>query len=283
MNRLGFVLMPLLDDLGDPSGGGSPAAAIPAAPTPAPATGGAFAPQPATSAAPVAAPAPAAPEAMVPSYRLREAREAAVRQAREESTRQIAEIRAEADRYRTQLQALVGVQPPQNPERDSVRNQLFQVAPSIKLMEERAEDIQRLIDDAGALRQQTEHYWNSYGRQTMDRLFKQAEGSLGSPLTDEGKRALHSAFTGFVSSSPELTQRYESDPSLVEDFWQMFNSSFVDPARRSATATVAGRLPGNLPQDNSSGALRTTPVPKPQTLDERMDLGWQQYQTLHKG
>lgn len=254
----------------------TPASATPEAPA-APATVGAPAP-----AATVPAPAPAsgAPEAMVPSYRLREAREAAERQASERFTAQITEARAEAQRYQRQLQALVGVQPPQDPQRDSIREQLYNVAPSIKMMEERAEELKELLEDARAMRQQNEHYWTSYARSAMDRLYTHAQESLGTPLTDEGKRALHAAFTGFVSSSPELTSRFETDPSLVEDFWKMFTSSFVDPVRRSSTATVAGRAQSNLPQDTPSGAPRAAGAPQLQGVDDRAAAAWTLFNTI---
>jgi hypothetical protein len=111
----------------------------------------------------------------------------------------------------------------------------------------------------------------------MDRLFEQAQTSLGGPLTDEGKRTLHAAFTGFVSSSPELTARYINDPTIVQDFWKAFNSSFIDPARRMASATVANRAGTALPQDTPGGAPRATPGPKLESLDERVAAGWALY------
>lgn len=272
------IAMPLLDDVVD-VGGGSPAAAIPAAPA-APATVGASAPQVAT---PPGSPAPAiggAPEGMVPSYRLREAREAAERQASDRYNAQIAQIRGEADRYKTQLQALVGVQAPQNPQEDAIKSQFYTLFPRLKEIEASHDQLQQIMSDAQLLRQQNEHYWTSYARTAMDRLYAHAQESLGSPLTDEGKRALHNAFTGFVSSSPELTARFEQDPSLVEEFWKMFTSSFVDPVRRSSTATVAGRTNVALPQDTPSGAPRVQGAPQPKNLDDRADAAWQLFNTL---
>ena len=243
----------------------APAAAIPAAPLQA--------------ATPPVTPGPATgPEGWVPSYRVRETREAAIREANEGFASKEAGWKAELDQIRSQLHALVGVQPPQNPEIASVRNQFGQLYPGLAQLEDRAKDLMGLIDRAGDMESQNSHYWQSYGRQTMDRLFSQASESLGTPLTDEGKRALHAAFSGFVSSSPELTARYSNDPTLVDEYWKAFSSNFIDPARRTAGATVVGRVAGNIPQDTPSGAPRVPGAPKPAGLEERAQLGWTQYQ-----
>lgn len=250
-----------------------------------------------TPTEPVSAPTPAAsqvapatpnatstdgqvPPGWVPSYRLREAREAAVRQAQNEFSQREAAIRAEADQYRRQLHSLVGATPSANPEIDAVRQQFAQLYPGLSKMEERTAQLEALLERAGDLESQTSHYWQSYGRQAMDKLFTHAATSLGAPLTDEGKRALHSAFTGFVQSSPELTERYSNDPTLVEDFWRAFSSSFIDPVRRTATAQVVGRAANGmgLPQDTPSGAPRATPAPSNLSLDDRASNAWIQYQ-----
>lgn len=252
-------------------------------PTPAPAAA-----TPAASASPVATPqatpAPAtsgAPgDGWVPSYRIREAREAAVRQANETFSQREAQYQAQLEEVNRKLQALVGVAPPQNPEIDAVKSQFGQVFPGLAKLEERAAQLEALMERAGDLESQTNHYWQTYGRQTMDNLFKAAESTLGAPLTDEGKRALHSSFVGFVQSSPELTNRYSQDPTIVEDFWKVFSSSLIDPVRRGAQATVAGRAAQvtNLPQDTPGGTPAVTPGPKPTNLDDRVAMGWAQYQ-----
>ena len=247
---------------------------------------------PAAPAAPVAAtfdtgsPAPAtgAP-AVEPSWlkqRLDETRQSAIRQYQEraqgEWQRREQEYQTRLQQVQTQLHALVGVTPPQNPEIEAVRNQFGQLYPGLSKIEERAQQVMELLERSGDIESQTSHYWQSYGRQTMDRLFEQAQTSLGGPLTDEAKRVLHSAFTGFVSSSPEMTERYSSDPTLVTEFWKAFSSSFVDPARRAAAASVAGRVPGATPQDTPGGAPRATPAPQFANADERMNAAWTMYQ-----
>ena len=259
----------------------TPSAATPAEPAPAaiqqtsaqPAT-------PATPQAPATGAQATGPEGWVPSYRLREAGEAAFRRAQTESQAEIARIKQEAEQYKRQLHSLVGVSQPADPQVDAVRQQFAQLYPGLSKMEDRAAQLEQLLERAGDLESQTNHYWQSYGRQAMDRLFTHAATSLGTPLTDEGKRALHASFTGFVQSSPELTERYANDPTLVEDFWKAFSSSFIDPVRRTASAGVVGRAAGSmaLPQDAPSGAPRVGPAPQPQNLDERAANAWVQYQ-----
>ena len=258
----------------------SPAEATPSASTPAAATPAAAA-APGAAATPQATPQPpatgGAPEGWVPSYRIRESREAAVREANAQFAQREADIRAEADQYKRQLHSLVGVQPPPNPEIAAVRSQFGQLYPGLAKLEERADQLLQLQERAGDLESQTEHYWQTYGRQTMDRLFTSAQTSLGAPLTDEAKRALHSSFVGFVQSSPELSNRYANDPTIVDDFWKAFTSSFIDPARRTASAQVVQRASGMTPQDTPGGIPHTAPAPPPKNLDERMASGWALY------
>lgn len=216
----------------------------------------------------------------VPPHRLRETRDSAIREANQQWQQREAQVTARYQELERKFQALAGVTPPANPEVEQVRNQFGQLYPGLSKIEERAQDILGILDRANDLESQNSHYWTSYGRQTMDRLFEHASKELGSPLTDEGKRALHSAFTGFVSSSPATTERYANDPTLVEEFWKVFASSFISPARRAASATVAGRATSALPQDTPGGAPRATPAPKLDGLDERTAAAWTQYKAI---
>jgi len=253
--------------------------------TPAPAIQAAPA-APVTATPPTATPAAPAtqggPEGWVPSYRIRETRDTAIREAQQQWAEREAQYQAQLQQIQSQLHALVGVTPPQNPEIEAVRQQFSQLYPGLSNLEERANDLLGVLDRAGDMESQSKHYWQSYGRQSMERLFDYASKSLGTPLTEDGKRALHSAFFGYVQSSPEITARYTNDPTLIQDFWNTFTSNFIDPARRVASATVAGRAGAALPQDTPSGAPQATPAPKLTGLDERAAAAWAQYNTLAK-
>src|SRR3990167_1333958 len=261
----------------------TPAEATPSAP-PAAATQAVPAAAPAIPTPTTQTPATGVPEGYVPSYRLRETREAAERQAATQYAQREAQIRAEAEQYKAQLHRLVGVTPPQDPQIDAVRQQFAQLYPGLAQMETRAKDLMGVLERSGDAEAQTQHYWGSYARQTMDRLYSHATESLGTPLTDEGKRVLHASFTGWVNSSPELASRYERDTSLVEDFWKAFTSNFTDPIRRSANAQVGARIGGipSLPQDTPGGAPRATPAPQHANLDERAAAAWTQYQQTNR-
>lgn len=268
----------LYDLSGDP-GAPAPSAGSPTpspSPAPSPAVSSAPAAVPTPSAAPATAPTSAVPDGYVPSYRLREIREAATREREEYAARVRSEYESQLNQVRAQLQALVGVSTPQNPEVDTIRSQFAKLFPKLAQMEDRADDLFSLAERAGDLEQQTEHYWQAYGRTQMDRLFTHAADELGAPLNDEAKRALHSSFVGFVQSSPELTARYAQDPSLVDDFWKAFSQSFISPARRASQAAVVSRAGGitSLPQDAPSGVPAPAPAPKPANLDERVALAW---------
>lgn len=252
---------------------GTPADATPQQP-PAAATPAAPAPQAAIPPAPPVSATTDDRSNWVPSYRIREAREAAAREAQAQFAQREAEIRAEAQRYRDQVQRLVGVTPQADPEVEAVRQQFGKLYPGLAKMEEKVAQLEQLLERAGDMESQQNHYWTSYGRQTVDRLFDQAQTALGAPLSEEGKRMLHASFVGFVQSSPEMTNRYSQDPSIVDDFVKAFTSNLIDPTRRSASAVVQQRTGTPLPQDTPGGLPPSTPGPKPSNLDERAAQGW---------
>jgi hypothetical protein len=260
--------------------GGAETPTSTSAPTPSAATPAASASSVATPQTPPAG-AIASPtedrSTWVPPHRLRETRDSAIRQANQEFAQREATMRAEAQRYRDQVLALTGVTPPPNPEIQAVKDQFGSLYPGLAKMESRAAQLEQLLERAGDLEAQNGHYWESYGRQTMGKLFDHATTSMGAPLTDTAKAQLHTAFIGYVQSSPDRTARYASDPSIVEDFWKDFTSSFIDPVRRNASATVAGRAATQTPQDMPGGMPRSMPVTGPKTLDERVAAGWAQY------
>src|SRR5258705_13716932 len=128
-------------------GSPSPAEATPSAPA-APAA-------PATPSVASSAPTTGAPQedrsTWVPPHRIRETREAAVREAQQTYAQQMQQMRAEAEQYKSPLHALVGVQPPQNPEIDAVRKQFGPLYPGLSKMEGKAAQLEQPLDPRGAL------------------------------------------------------------------------------------------------------------------------------------
>lgn len=255
----------------------SPSAATPAE-TPAPAPQGAPASPVATPQAPHAGATPGPGDGWVPSYRVRETREAAIREANSQRAAVEAQWQAKYDAIQSQLHALVGVQAPANPEIQEVRKQFGGLYPGLSKLEEKAAQLEAMLERAGDLEAQTEHYWNTYGRQTLDNLFTKAAGITGGTLNQEAKEFLHTAFSGYVQSSPERTARYANDPTIVDDFLKVFSSNLIDPVRRSANVDTLNRAPGALPQDSPGGAPRSTPAPTLSGLDERTSAAWANYQ-----
>ena len=227
----------------------------------------------------VTAPTPQSSEGMVPSYRIRETREAALREAQGQWQAREAEYNARLEQVQRQLHALVGVAPDENPEATAVKSQFEKLYPGLAAMEKRSQELLGVVERSGDLETQNKHYWTEYGRQRMDRLFDHAAKSLGAPLNAEGKRALHSAFYGYVTSSPEIQERYQQDPTLVDEFWSYFANNFVEPVRRTASATVENNVTQRqIPRDTPGGVPLVTTPSKPKDLDERMTNAWAQYQ-----
>lgn len=255
----------------------SPVAATPATPTPAPATPGAT-PNPATVGQPSANPN-APPLGYVPSFRIRETRD----QYEAKIANLEAANNAKIEAMQRQLQALTGVTPQNQSEEDVIRHQLFKVVPQLQKLLEIQEKLEASISGQEQLREQQTHYWESYNRQQMNSLYKAAEETYGTPLSDGQRNYLKAAFVGWASGDPELALRYQNDPNLVNEFWKEFSSSFIDPARRVAAANTAARVPANLPQNNPSGTVRTSqPVEPAKNADEVVDRAWATFKQLRQ-
>ena len=265
--------------MSDESVASGESAVPPSAPaTQSPAISGQSQSQPATQAAPVEDRSNWVPQDAF-KRRISETRESTLRQAQQEYGQREAQMRAENDQYRRQLQLAMGFSQPEDPNINAVKQQFGSLYPGLTKLESAAEEILALREQAQGIEAQNQHYWEQYGRQTVDRLYESAEKSMGAPLSDEGKRTLHSSFVGFLQSSPELTQRYTNDPGLVNEFVKMFTSSFLDPVRRNSTAAVQGRAMASqgLPQDTPGGIPSLSQAPKLKSLDERAAAGWALY------
>lgn len=256
-----------------PVGGDTPSASVPAQPIGTPVA--------AAPTTPVAAPQPSAtggvPDGYVPSYRIREAREAAMRQAQQQYAQREAVANARMQQLENNLKALVGVQPPQNPEQDAIKQQFASLYPDSlgKLADPQVvEKLIGMLDRMPEFEEQTNAYWANHANQTMDKLFTLAQTGRSSPLTQEGKEFLHKSFMGYLQTTPGAADRYQHDPTVVDDFWKAFTSHFIEPASRSAAAATLTRVPTGLPQDTPSGNHVTGGPAKPQNLDERVQQAW---------
>ena len=208
-----------------------------------------------------------------------------LRQAQAQWQQQQAQYEARLQEYERQRNALLGIQPPPDPDAQAIKEQFSRLFPTLAKFEERGidpEQINALLTQAQDMQMQQAHYWQSYGRQSMDRLFDKAQATLGAPLNDKAKEALHTAFMGYVGSSQEMLLRYANDPTLVDEFWNSFASSFIEPVRRVAATAVAERAAVPVPRDSGSTGVRVTPAPPLQNMDERAAAAWAQYQQIKK-
>ena len=264
----------------------TPAVSDITAPTPGPATQDPNA-QPATQATPPVQATNAQPQ-VEPSWlrtRLEETRRAALQRAQQEWQQREQMYQQQLETVQRQLHALVGAAPQEDPEVAGIRQQLYRVAPELQQLAQLAQrvpDLMGLLERSGDIDAVQRHYWTDHGRRTLDRLYEKVSTTLGAPLNESGKRFLHSALAGAVSGSPELAQRYSSDPSFVDEFAAEFVSNLIDPVRRSAAATVQTQTSPQvraLPQDAPGGVPQITQPAQPKDLDERMKMGWAAYQT----
>lgn len=260
-----------------PSGGETPATPV-AAPT-TPSFAPSVAPTPIPAAAPIAAPEDRSN--WVPPHRLREIREASQRQWSERE----ANYQAQLEHYQNQVRALTGMQPPPNQEYEPIRQQFGQVfGDGAMRLFDKAEQIEQSLERMRELENAVNYIWKNHASQSLDRVFKSAEESLGSPLTPEGKQALHAAFSGWVQTVDPQGERYVNDPTLIDEFWKALSSTLVDPARRAAAVNTVSRVPGALPQDTpGGGAPPVSPAPKLSGLDERANAAWAQFQHSKNG
>ncbi len=235
---------------------------------------------PGTSPVPGSAQAPAtgAPDGWVPSYRLRETRDAVMREARGFFEQKQREFEQREKDYQTKIQALAGFGPQPDPEVEGVRDQFGRLYPGLSKLEERAEAIFQLLERSGDVEAQTKHYWASYGNNAIGQLFEAAEADLGQPMSDEGKRALYSSFVGYIKSSPELENVYASNPNFAREYWKAFSSNFIDPVRRVSAATAQGRSTIPVAQDTPAAAPRVGIPEKPANLEDRVNRSWTAYQ-----
>jgi chromosome segregation ATPase len=200
------------------------------------------------------------------------------RQAQQEFAAKEAALNAKLEVMQRNLQALTGVQPPQNPEVDQVKKQFGSLYPNLSKMEEQYERYEQLLAKIESLEEQNNHYWGSHASNTVDSLYSVAEESLKTPLSPEARHQLYASFVGYIQANPELEERYKTDAKgLVKDFWKAFSASFIDPYRRADAVAAANRVPAGLPQDTPGGAPQATPAPQFKSLDERAKAAWSTY------
>lgn len=256
-------------------------------PTPAPSDTGAPSPTPAP-ATPVAAPQPGATpggnEALVPSFRLREAREAYERRLNDEVTRRETEWKQKTEAYERKIQALAGVLPQEESRADQIKEQFFNLFPQYRgLTPEKIAALEKVIERQEALEAENELRWQSHSHTKLNELYGLA-AQAGLPENDQVKGMLHTALIGYLSANPQEQRRFASDPSFISEFFKAYSAAMIDPLRRAQAAAIQGKPQALVPQDSPSGTVRTTTQPlKPKDLNERSALSWTAFQQSKNG
>lgn len=292
MKRFFAVSSPLFDNFDDMGGGPapSPAGSDISAPSPSPAT-------PDHNAAPSATPiggAPAAkpqvPDGYVPSYRIRETREQYERQvqaAQQQWAQREAQYRSEMDAIRKQLHAVIGVQPVNEEQQQiqAIQEQFKKVFPDLAALNERAKDVQALLERSGEFQNVVQYQYQAHGRQALNRLFDMAKTSLGHELSDAAKQRLGTSFVGHLQSDPALLERFGYDPTVVEEFWNDFENNFIGPVRRSQVADVQRAIDTRppVPRDTPAPIAPIPGPPKAKDLDESTNRAWAAFNAAKQG
>ena len=249
---------------------------------------------PATPTAPPApAPTPQGGEAMVPSYRLRETRDQALRQAAQWAQAEVQkQVAAQTQTYQKQLQALTGMAPQENDEDKAIREKLSQYYPVLgQLTPEKLAQLEKaaqMLEQRGqqwdqtmrATQAQNQHYWNDYSSRALTRLHGLAEQQMGQ-LSDQQRNFLDQSFFGYVTSNPQVMNKLAQNIGVVDEFWSGMASGVLSPAQRQQAAAVeaATSAPAG-PQDAPSGAVAAGAPAKPTTADDAAKAAWTSYQNF---
>lgn len=260
---------PIADPTPVPSDTGAPS------PTPTPAT-------PAVGTQPGAT--PGGTEATVPSWRLREAREAYERRLASEIEREKSTWLKEREAYERKIQALAGVLPQEETRADQIKEQFFTLFPQYRnLTPEKLAAIDKLIERSTVLESENELRWQAHSTQRLNELYGLAT-QAGLPDNDQVRGMLHTALIGYLSANPHEQNRFAADPNFIPEFFKAYSAAMIDPLRRSTVAAVQNRVAPALPQDTPSGAVRTaTPVPAPKDIDERVARSWTAFNQSKNG
>lgn len=244
--KFGFsrLALPMFDTEGGGAGAPAAAATPPAAPGGNPGT---------TSPSAPAGGAPPAAATPPPGFTYKEDRSNWVpsHRIRQESDR-AAKLERDLEYERQRVAALSGVKhtPAPNPERDAIRNQLYEVAPELKELSEYREMLAelkelKLKETIGTLRESHNQTWVQRGTQALNTLqdrVKQAYG--GADVSPKAQERIQRAFIGELEADAEMRGRYEAgDLSVIDEFVKDFTGVVLDPYRRS---TAAAASPGQM-------------------------------------
>lgn len=168
---------------------------------------------------------------------------------------------------------------PPNPQDDAIRNRLLGLFPDLKHLSDvaklaaRTGDIDATIQANQRYTQAEQQYYDAFTGSQLLRLHDSVaaallgDGKKGSDLSPMAADVLNTAFYKWVTneSHPERVQRYDRlDVKLIDEFYAEYRSTFIDPVRRSTSATTQATLEGRprLPVGGTTPPSAPVP-PKP--------------------
>jgi len=214
--------------------------------------------------------------------------------------RELPDYRVEAIRTRNQLKALeaentrfknviaqaLGISPATgqpiaapDPRTERLRETLFQLVPELKEFIEKKQNILRVAEAAPTWERQNDSYWQGVASRTLSNVFDNVaklvlgEGKAGKELDPEFADDLQDSFLKWCErdKTGQRIARYEGqDPTLVADFLKAFSARYIDPVRRSASATVQqrGTVAQQLPVSGPAGMPAASQPPQVNLNDE---------------
>lgn len=209
-------------------------------------------------------------------------------------------LKTENDRFKNVIAQALGINPANgqqveqpDPRTTKLRETIFGLIPELKEFIDKKANLLRMAEAAPVWQQQNESYWQNVATRTLSSVFDSVakvmlgEGKTGKDLEPEFVEDLQDSFLKWCERdrTGQRIARYEGqDPTLVSDFLKAFSARYVDPVRRSASATVQqrGQVAQQLPVSGPAGMPAASQPPQTNLNDEDAvhGRGWQVAQQM---
>lgn len=206
--------------------------------------------------------------------------------------RQRREIENQLYLERQRVAALSGVKPPaqpEDPETATMRQELERLYPGLSRLGDLPFDklikaVERLDALEASHQSSEQNYWSAFGRQQLRIVDSKFKEMFGKDPSQRQRNVIASELRDFCEADPHRVARYEAqDPTLIDEFWQFYESEHIDPYRRHFTAPVAaaGRGRAALPQGGNAQTVQPgqgAGKQKPKDEDEMWEAAFESHQ-----
>lgn len=175
----------------------------------------------------------------------------------QDAEKRFQQTQSEVDRLNKQISALVGTKVPdaKTSERDELRNLILEAMPEFgsDKTSAAAEEVKEL---KAALQFLQKQHWTTHATTAVSGMLGRAKEGFKRDLAPEAERILHLAFSSFVQSDEDLTNRFmDGDPTLVDEFYSLVDKGFIQPVTATTTTTRAGQKVAALPKAGGGATL----------------------------